>query len=365
MAFSRLAACGRIGLVFIMLLWQTPASVGLPSASAQGASSSSRVDWKPVPGEEHFEIALSQDWVLPAGSRIDRFRFSAIRFHLGYFQLKLLGVADFAKGHVEDIARPQNVDPSLSSLLELGLAAVFKAKPFQNLVAVVPAGFPASEKKPINLGLLKTDGVTQSQLLAEGPSAVLCLDSPKFQGKGYQFQLPVFYRTEDERQQNLIRQCRDAVQVGPRILEDPTSLSKDSAQIQQYARPKDITPNPWPVYLGVSQKVAGGRSAYSRTVILLDDPGREDRKEGDGKSKDLARNAYIVVTDTPVTFVELQSMLTSEGFYANDRYAPYWAVNLVGGDYAGMIIGIPDQDKPTSVGNTTITQASVLAILRK
>src|SRR5882757_666936 len=83
------------------------------AACAQGVSN--HVDWQVAAGEEHFETALAQNWFLPPGSRIERFQFSAIRFHLGYFQLKLLSIADFAKQHSKEIAESQKVDPSLNS----------------------------------------------------------------------------------------------------------------------------------------------------------------------------------------------------------------------------------------------------------
>ena len=333
------------------------------AVQAEPSTRENRVHWTFASGEEHFETAFSQIWHLPSGSRIEKFQFSAIRFHLGYFQLKLIGTADFAKHHAKQLGASQKVDPSLDSLFELGLSAVYRAKPFDEIYSLIPAGFPATEKKPINLGLLRVDGSTQSQLLDDGPSAVLCLDSPKYQGQGYQFQLPVFYRTGEARHQDFIRQCKDAVQVGPRILEDPNSVSKDSAAQQSYMRIKNGSAKPWPIYLGIPPKLASSRAAYFRTVIALDDPGRDDTKNGNGKSKNLARNAYIVVTETAVTLWELQNMLSSSGFYDNDQYAPLWALNLVGGDYAGLIIKVSGLDK--LIGNADITQASMLAIVRR
>jgi hypothetical protein len=335
------------------------------AAIAENPGRDSRVNWEFAPGESHFETAFNQSWQLPPGSRIEKFQFSAIRFHLGYFQLKLISVADFAKQHVREIAESQKIDPSLTSLFELGLNAIYRATPFDNILALVPAGFPASEKRPINLGLLRTDGITQSQLLDDGPSAILCLDSPKYQGQGYQFQLPVFYRTDEDRQQDFIRRCKDAVQVGPRILEDPYSVSKDGTAQFTYQRLKNGMTTPWSIYLGISAKMQSNRSAYYRTVIALDEPGREDTKDGNGKSKDLARNAYIIVTETPVNLWEMQNMLSSPGFYANKQYAPLWAVNLVGGDYMGLIVKPSGTSAITTFGNANITQASVLAVVRR
>jgi hypothetical protein len=322
------------------------------------------VVWTALTGVDHFETALDQNWKLAPGSRIEAFQFSGIRFHLGYFELKLLGVADFAKRHPAQLAAPQKIDPSLDSLLDLGIGAIFKAHPYDNIVALAPAGFPASERKPLSLGLLKVGGTTLSQLLDDGPTAVLCLNSPKFEGRGYQFQLPAFYRTDESRQQDLVRQCKDAVQVGPRIVEDRNSLFKESSGQIQYQRTLNGKPDSLPVDLGISSRTAGSRAAYYRTVIAIDEPGRFDSKDGDGKSRELARNAYLIVTKTPVTLWELQGMLVSPGFYSNTQYAPEWSVNLVGGDYAGMVIQGPD-GALVEVGNTTITQASVIAVVRK
>ncbi|OIQ76392.1 hypothetical protein GALL_419280 [mine drainage metagenome] len=348
----------RTGLVSLWITICPMAGAALAENLAQN-----RVSWTLAGGEAHFETAFDQSWQLPPGSRIEKFQFSAIRFHLGYFQIKLVGIADFAEQHSKELAVSQKIDPSLNALFELGLRAVLRAKPFDQIMAVVPAGFPASEKKPINLGLLRIDGTTQSQLLDDGPSAILCLDSPRYHGQGYQFQLPVFYRTSEIRQQDLIRQCRDAVQVGPRILEDPYSISKEGTAQQSYMRTKNGVSKPWPIYLGIPSKMATSRAAYFRTIIALDDPGRDDSKEGDGKGKDVARNAYAIVTETPVTLWEVQNMLSSPGFYSDDRYAPYWAINLVGGDYAGLIVKGTGPDR--TFGNVDITQASVLAIVRR
>ncbi len=329
---------------------------------AQSSPPNNQVKWQSVEGRDHFETALAQTWTLPQGSRTERFQFSAIRFHLGYFQLKLIGVSDFVKRNPKQIANSQNANSNLSSLFELGLKAIYDAKPFDDIIALAPGGFPASERKPINLGFLKTDGVTLSQVLNDGPSAILCLDSPKYMNKGYQFQLPVFYRPDEGSQQELLSKCRDAVQVGLRILEDPNSRAKENSTLLTYKRSKkngDLDPQQ--VYLGIPAKFASRSTPYFRTVFALDEPGRDDPDE---KSREVARNAYIIVTETPVTLWEVQNLLTSPAFYANDQYAPYWAVNLVGGDYAGLVLKPAGSDaKPIGIGNTVITQASILAVV--
>jgi len=331
-------------------------------ARAEGLQPANHVDWQMAPGEQYFETALGQSWFLPAGARIEKFQFSAIRFNLGYFQLKLLGVADFAKRHQKDIAASQKIIPQLSSLFELGSMQIYNAKPYDDILALVSAGFPASEGKPINLGLLKVDGMTQSQLLEDGPSAVLCLDSPAYQGQGFQFQLPTFYKADNESQQKLIAQCKDAVQIGPRIIEDPAATAKDNVTQISYSRTKSGKKEDVPVFLGIPQKMEVNRSAYFRSVIALDDPGSENN---DKRSRSLARNGYIIVTETAVNLWELQNMLSSSNFYDNRNYAPNWALNMVGGDYAGLVVKLRDSKDPIKVGNTDIVQASMLAVVRR
>jgi hypothetical protein len=80
------------------------------------------------------------------------------------------------------------------------------------------------------------------------------------------------------------------------------------------------------------------------------------------KATENARNAYQIVTEDPVTLWDLQNMLTSRSFYANELFAPHWAVNLVGGDYAGLVLNT-QKSEPEYVGNVDITQASMLAVV--
>jgi hypothetical protein len=77
-----------------------------------------------------------------------------------------------------------------------------------------------------------------------------------------------------------------------------------------------------------------------------------------------ARNGYIIVTQTSVTLWDVQNMLISPGFYSNEHYAPYFALNLVGGDFVGLVVR-DGPDEPRMYGNIDITQASMLAVLRK
>jgi hypothetical protein len=78
------------------------------------------------------------------------------------------------------------------------------------------------------------------------------------------------------------------------------------------------------------------------------------------------------VTTSPATLWDLQDMLISPDFYANERYAPHWAVNLPGEEYASMIhVGSnPDEpqgrvDPPIEIGKVDQRQASVLVVARR
>src|SRR5262249_40814150 len=92
------------------------------------------------------------------------------------------------------------------------------------ILAVAPGGFPTSSRDASNLGLLKVDGNERSKLLEKGPSAILCLDHPP--APNFQYQVPTFFRTNNPSRGPLLSGCRDAVQVGPRILEDPSSMDR-------------------------------------------------------------------------------------------------------------------------------------------
>jgi len=332
-----------------------------------------KIVWKAIgPG---LEAADAQQWSvidLPRGAKPRSFKFSALRFHLGYYEMRLVSIGDFARLKSVQIAQDQKLAKDLPALFELGVNAVFRTNPFNApIVAVVPAGFAISSEKPTNLGLLKIDGIEKSRLLLKGPSAILCLDnapSPRFQ-----YQVPTFFRTRDTNKPE-IDDCRDAVQVGPRIIEDPKSTAKnefendpDKYQIETYKQKIDGKVVDVPVYQGIPESAASA-TPYLRTVLAIDDPGRFGKTV---TNKEVARNAYIVVTTTPATLWDLQDMLSSPAFYANERYAPHWAVNLPGDNYASMIRvrSVDDarqnQSEPIKVGATDQRQASVLVVTRR
>ncbi|SRR5260370_40995144 len=147
------------------------------ATAAESPRTDNWVVWKRI--AEGFEIAENKTWILPQGSKPRKFIFSAIRFNFGKYQIKLLSVADFSVRYREQIARDQKIDPNSSAIFDLGLGAIYNVNPFNaSVLALAPAGFPASERKPIHLGLLKIDRKTVSPFVADGPSAVLCLTSP-------------------------------------------------------------------------------------------------------------------------------------------------------------------------------------------
>jgi hypothetical protein len=329
------------GLVSLVLAWL--AILGLQSAFSEEANT---VKWESK--EEGFAVAAKQTWHLPPGGKTSRFGFSAVRFHLGYFELRLLGIEEFSKTHRDKLTKSQNID---ASLFDLGLKAVYTVNPFNRPIrAVAPAGFLASERKPVNLGLLKVNGKTFSSLLDDGPSAVFCLQSPNPQFADAPFQVPIFYRLNDDR----FAKCSSAVQVGPRILEDPNATKKPPNTITYVRKDNKGKDDSRTIYLGIPERSANS-SPFFRTVFAVDDPGREEKE-----AKKNARNGYLIVTQTSVTLWDIQHMLTSPAFYSNEHFAPHWALNLVGGDYAGLIIGgRPDP----YIGNVDVTQASVLAVV--
>ncbi|MGA7384800.1 MAG: hypothetical protein WBW81_08985, partial [Methylocella sp.] len=145
----------------------------------------------------------------------------------------------------------------------------------------------------------------------ESLSAIICLHSPLPQYRDFDYQVPVFFRTSDEKQKETGESCRDAVQVGPRILEDPTVGEQR----------------------GITQAEKSSRS-QQRVIFAVDDPGR---RFPPNKRKENARNAYIIVTSSLVHLWDVQEMLMSPDFYGSGS-KPHWAVNMAGGGPSGMIV---------------------------
>jgi hypothetical protein len=331
---------------------------------------SDTVSWKPVDEDGHFEIAEKQTWNVrskTADGKISSFVFTAVRFHLGFYQLRLVNVSDFAKSKRERLARQQNIDPELGALLKVGIRAILEAtRVDEPVVAIAPAGFPAETTNLGNFGLLKIDKSLVVPLREDGPSAILCLDNPpRGASKRYEFQIPAFIRLETEktRREELLERCASAVQVGPRILEDPIEVTSGRVSpVRSEIFERKGTPNLIKVNLGISDKGVNYRP-YVRTIFAVDEPNRNDPNQ---YSRTNARNAYLIVTETPVTLWEIQDMLKSRDFYANEEYAPHWAINLPGGDYAGLAFTqSKDGQVVTEAGNVQSSQSAVLVVTRK
>jgi hypothetical protein len=338
-------------VVLLCGLWQANLSPCL------GQNAANETEWmKIAPG---FELAEDHTWTLtlPNSRKVRSFKFSAIRFHLGLFEMKLLSMTELTKQVEERLSRipSDNLSiPVAPTQIPLGLYSVYKANLFDRpILALASAGFPAGEHRPVNFGLLRIDGRAVAPLAPNGPSSVFCLHSPNPKYARYKYQVPTYYKLDDKRFVN----CRDAVQVGPRILEDPNTTEKTGVEgTLHYSRDGP----PQTVLLGVPERDIN-RSPYYRTVFAVDEPGRAEDKVNHLAD---ARNGYIIVTETSVTLWDIQDMLTSPKFYADDHYAPYFSLNLVGGDYAGMIVK-SDGAEPKRLGNTDITQASMIAIMKR
>jgi hypothetical protein len=345
-------------------------------------SADNSVVWRTI-GPNDLESADIQQWRvrgLPPGAKPRSFEFSALRFHLGYYEIRLVSIEDFVRSRGDQIAQEQKADKNLPALFELGVRTVFRINPFNDpIVAVAPGGFATSNQVPGNLGFLKINGVEKSKILpkATALSAILCLNnapSPK-----YQYQVPTFYRTNNSNQTKLVDQCRDEVQVGPRIIEDDSVTTKkvfesdpDKYRMQIYNQRINGKDSALPIYLGVTEKAAF-YTPYLRTILAVDDPGRvANNPSSDNSERELARNAYLVVTTTPATLWDLQDMLSNPDFYSKEQYAPHWAVNLPGDNYAAMIrVGAmadtqqKRRDIPIEIGAVDQRQASVLVVTKR
>ena len=126
--------------------------VGFQPAISQNSLGQNQVEWRQVSSSATFAIAKTQKWKLPSRSNTGQFVFSAARFHLGHFRLKLIGIADLLARNRDRIASSQNLDAHQVSLLSLGLKGIYNAKPFetQRIAALTGAGFPAREQKPLS-----------------------------------------------------------------------------------------------------------------------------------------------------------------------------------------------------------------------
>jgi hypothetical protein len=282
-------------------------------------------------------------------------KYLAVRAALDYFQLRLISSARLAGDRPSDWVADL---PTLrQSWLELQPADT-------NMVAIAPAGFPASIGSIVNVGLLRTDGIEDVEFQPKGPTAVLCLHSSNPIFAGYDYQVPAFYRPDEiSGHLNSANKCKDAIQAGPRILEDP-KVPGAGLSTKVFTGPDgDIV-----VRLGISESEAG-KTPYKRTVFAVDTP--NDRPETDDHQFG-GRNAYLIVFTDEVNLYDVQTLLVSPEFYGNPRYYPGWAINLVGGVYAGMIVpGLknvaPSESTLDSgqVGSVDNPLSSAIALVRR
>ena len=197
----------RIGFIFSLYC---AFLIAIPAvASAQ----SSKVHWQDAgPG---LWTAIGENW--------GPIRFSAVKFHLGYYKLNLVDARSYRNKNIQKIRAINDNSKFSNELLDSGIETIFKTWPDQSeIIAVAPAGWSTSLRRIENAGLLKISGNQYSDFEVRGAlSAILCLNSPLPSFVGYDYQVPVFYKVSDSHQLALGNSCNDAVQAGPTIIEDP------------------------------------------------------------------------------------------------------------------------------------------------
>ncbi len=190
---------------------------------------------------------------------------------------------------------------------------IFKTWPSQkDIVAIAPAGWSASLRRVDQVGMLKIDGKQYAEFDdRDSLSAIVCLHSPLQQFREYEYQVPVFFKSDNPKQKDLATNCRDAVQVGPRILEDPINGDQHGIKLEEKkSRPQ------------------------LRVVFAVDNP---ERNFPPTKKKENARNGYLIITTSQENLYDVQEMLMSPSFYGSDS-KPHWAVNMAGGGPTGIVI---------------------------
>lgn len=262
-------------------------------------------------------------------------KFTAVRFHLGYTRLKLSGTSetvaagrDVKDGIAKFVVNGEQRAELLSYSLE-GVLGHSKDKP----LFIAPAGWAAGQRRPDQIGLLRING-RQLYPLVNKPtfSAIFCLhDSEHY--KGYDAVVPVLFTSNDITSLNArAGKCRDAVQVGPRIIEEGGKRGISESELKT--------------------------ERYQRVVFFVDDPNRNDWP---AKSRESARNGYVLLTHNKVHLYDLQALLLDKEIYAGG--SPHWAVNLAGDDQAGLILN--HGNEPEMFDNTLATVGSALIIERR
>jgi hypothetical protein len=163
-------------------------------------------------------------------------------------------------------------------------------------------------------------------------TAILCLiDKNRYQK--YDAMVPVTFNSNDPEHINpRAKLCKDAVQAGPRIIEESAKPGITKAEL-------DNPPS-------------------QRVVFIVDEP---KRRTGLARSRKSARNGYLLITHNPVNLYDLQSMLLDRAFY--DGGDPHWAVNLAGANLSGMFVNTGS--KPLLIGSTLAVVGSVIVVERR
>lgn len=192
-------------------------------------------------------------------------------------------------------------------------------------------------------GLLEISGEQLSEF-DDRPSlsAIICLHSPAPIYRNYEYQVPAFYKSADFEHSSLAKKCKDAVQAGPRIIEDPNVSAEQS---------------------GISDAEANLRP-QSRVIFALDNPGRQfPPGKPNNRLRENARNGYLIVTEEPVHLVDVQKVLLSPAFYGAGSNA-HWAVNMAGGGPAGLVIRTGSYKSPEVIGNSSGVIGSAFVITK-
>ncbi|WP_022720047.1 hypothetical protein [Rhodopseudomonas sp. B29] len=287
--------------------------------------------WKEV--EPHFEVLRDAAYKTPSGADI---KFTAIRFHLGYFRLKLASTQEtLAAGRdVKDgIARFKVNGEPKAELLSYSLEGTLnhlKEKP----TALAPAGWATNQRNPAQIALLRINGRTiYKPTSLPSFSAVLCLNDIDYY-KDYDAIVPVVFTSNDITNLNpRAAKCKDAVQLGPRIVEEGGKRGITESELRT--------------------------EKYQRVIFFVDDPLRDDKLPA--RSREAGRNGYILLTHNKVHLFDLQTMLLDKPIYAGGR--AHWAVNLAGDDHTGLLINTPPE--PELIENTLATVGSVLIVERR
>jgi hypothetical protein len=293
------------------------------SAAQDGASC---VRWQQL--FQHVQIVREAECSV-GGTQI---RFTAVRFHLGHTRMRLVDTETIVnEGRtVKDGIAIRLIDgKSIAEALNYGLDGVnskIGAKPS----VLAPAGWSRSQRYVEHVGLLRIDGKELHKFSTrDSISAVLCLHDSEWYGD-YDAMVPVlFYQAQRGGMNERAMKCRDAVQAGPRLLGEKT-------------RP-------------IFKRLEAKRRPAQRVVFAVDEPNRPSLPP---KSRDAARNGYILITHNPVHHFHLQQFLRERTLYGGGE--PHWAVNLAGANLTGMLASV--EGSPELIENTSAILGSVIVI---